>query len=309
MTAARADPSQQFGDLPDQASLGAENLPVDIRDLTFADRYGDDGFGVVVDGGAEPGIYYRQRPHALRRLLGGGRIVRQQCRSDTALRLKQCRRDHRIGGVGDRRIELFAQPRQPDDQFGTTRDQRRNALDTAAIGRQSRRDAVDHVLLLGGELEAGLLQNFTQRGGGFPDLTGLRAWIGHEVPGGKPQFVHPAIDVFGQVANALQPLQLGKRRIDVADSDDAGDAGDHDHGQHQQKTAECKLTDRQRERSYPLDDSGNWHEYRTGSRQSFYIRRNWPQGEHSRNVTATAAQAGWRRSEGDFMVIRPLTDR
>ena len=56
VAAARADLTQQFGDLPDQASLRAENVPVDIGDLTFADRYRDDRVGVMVDGRAKPGI-------------------------------------------------------------------------------------------------------------------------------------------------------------------------------------------------------------------------------------------------------------
>ncbi len=55
-----------------------------------------------------------------------------------------------------------------------------------------------------------------------PTWTGLRAGIGDEIPRGQPQFVHAAVDVLGKVAHALQPLQLGKGRIDVADGDDAG---------------------------------------------------------------------------------------
>ena len=81
-----------------------------------------------------------------------------------------------------------------------------------------------------------------------PTWIDLRARIGHEVAGGQPQFVHPPVDVLGEVADALQPLQLGKGRIDMTDGDDAGDAGDGDDGQHQQKAAEGQLPDRERER-------------------------------------------------------------
>jgi hypothetical protein len=140
---------------------------------------------------------------------------------------------------------LLPQRRQAGDQIGAAGDQPRNALDTVAIGRQPRGDAVDHVLLLGRELQSGLFEDFAERGGGPPDLAGLCAGIGHEVAGGEPQFVHPTIDVLREVADALQPLQLGERRIDMPDGDDAGGAGDHDHRQHQQEAAECQLTDRE----------------------------------------------------------------
>ena len=99
VAAAVADLAQQFGDPLDQASLGAENFLVDIGDLTFADRYGNDRVGVIVDGAAQFGIRDRQRPHALRRLFGGRRIVRQQSDRDPALGLEQDRADRRGPGL------------------------------------------------------------------------------------------------------------------------------------------------------------------------------------------------------------------
>ena len=158
MTAARADFAQEFGDTLDQASLGTEYLLVDIRNLTFADRDGDDRLGIIVDRGAEFCIRYRQHPHALGGPFGGRRIARQQPGGDAALGLKQGRGDNRVRRLGNCCVEFFAQWRQADDQLGAAVDQRRNALDSAVVGRQSRRDAVDHVLLLGSEFEPGLLQ-------------------------------------------------------------------------------------------------------------------------------------------------------
>ena len=60
--------------------------------------------------------------------------------------------------------------------------------------------------------------------GGVADLDRLGAGIGDEIARREPQFVHAAVDVLGEVADALQPLQFGEGRIDVADRDDAGGA-------------------------------------------------------------------------------------
>ncbi len=178
MAAARADLAQQFGDALDQAALGAEHLLVDIGYLPFADRYADDRLGVIVDGQAQLRIRDRHRAHALRCLFGGRRIMRQQRRGDAALGLGQRRGDERIGTAGDGVVEYLAQRRQGDDHFGAAVDQRGNALDAAAVGRQALGDAIDHVLLFGGKLEPGLLQDFAQRGRGFANLDRLGAGVG-----------------------------------------------------------------------------------------------------------------------------------
>ena len=49
-------------------------------------------------------------------------------------------------------------------------------------------------------------------------------------------------------------------------------------GQHQHETAECQLTDRKRERSYPLDDCGNRHEYRDRLRAVRFYTLEWVPG-------------------------------
>ena len=91
------------------------------------------------------------------------------------------------------------------------------------------------------------------------DAGGMRVRIGHVIAGGQPQLVHAAVDLLGQVADALQPLQFGEGGVDMADSDDAGDARHHDHRQYQQEAAKGQLTDRKRERAYPLDNRGKGH--------------------------------------------------
>src|SRR5882757_1362931 len=174
--------------------------------------------------------------------------MRQQRGCDPALALKQARGEDRIGTVGNGSVEFLAQRRQADDQVGTAVDQRRNPLDAAAVGRKPLGDAVDHVLLLGRKLEPGLLQNIAQRGGGLRDLHRLGARVGDEVARRQPQFVHPPVDVLGEVADALQPLQLAKGLVDMADRDDARRPGDDDDGQHEQEAAEGELADRKRER-------------------------------------------------------------
>ena len=210
MTAAGAHFAQQFGNALDQASFGTEHLLVDIGDLTLPDRYADDRLGIAVDGRAKSRIRNRHRPHALRRLFGSGRIVRKQRRSDAALRLRQRRGDRRVGALGHRTVEFLAQRRQRDDQFGAAVDQGGYALNPVAVGRQPLGDAVDHVLLFGGEFQAGLLQHLAERGRGLPDLARLGPGLGDEIARGQPQFVHATVDVLGEVADALQPLQFGK---------------------------------------------------------------------------------------------------
>ncbi len=189
------------------------------------------------------------RAHALRGLFGSRWIARQQRRGDPALGLKQGRRSMGIGRRGDGGVELLAQRRQRDDHFGTAVDQRGNAVDPGSIGRQALGDAVDHLLLLRGKLQPGFLQDLAERSGGLAYLDRLGTRIGHEVPRRQPQFVHAAVDILGEVADALQPLQFHEGRIDMANGDDAGGRGDDDHRQHQHEAAECQLADRQGERS------------------------------------------------------------
>ena len=107
------------------------------------------------------------------------------------------------------------------------------SMPLAVVG-EPLRDAVDHLLLLGGELQPRILQQRAQRRGRLPDLVGGRRRIGHEVARRQPQFVGAAVDFLGDIAEALQVLQFGKGRVDVADGDDAGDARHDDHGQQQQ---------------------------------------------------------------------------
>ena len=64
-------------------------------------------------------------------------------------------------------------------------------------------DAVDHVLLFGRELQPGFFQDLAERGGRFRHLHRLRAGIGDEIARRQPQFVHPAVDILGKVADAL----------------------------------------------------------------------------------------------------------
>ena len=170
----------------------------------------------------------RQRPHALRRLLGG----RSDCAPAAPAAIRLCVSEQAACDRSDRRSRR--PPSSNCSRSGgnaTISSARRaisadDALDAAAIVRQPLGDAVDHVLLLGGEFEPGLLQQLAQRRGGLADLVRLGARIGDEIARGEPQLVHAPVDVLGEVADALQPLQLGKGRVDVADGDDAGHAGD-----------------------------------------------------------------------------------
>ncbi|MBA7471549.1 hypothetical protein ES707_06855 [subsurface metagenome] len=250
MTATRADFAQQLGHTLDKPALGAQHFLVDLGDLPFADRNRNDRLGIGVGGIAQVLILNRHRADALRCHLGSRRVMREQRRRDAALELEEFGGDAGIGAAGDRGIELVAQRRQVCEQVGAARDQRGDPLDAGAIGRKAFGDAVDHVLLLGREFEAGLFQDVAQRRRGFRDLGRLRAGIGDEVARGQPQLVHAAVDILGKVADALQPLQLTKGLVDVPDGDDAGRAGDHDDREHQHEAAERHLADR--ERSHPI---------------------------------------------------------
>ena len=248
MAAPRRDLAQNFGDALDQPPLGAQHLLVDLADLPLANRDRNDRLGIIVDGLAQLRVGDRDRAHVLCGDFGGGRIMRQQRRGDPVLQLEQARRDDGIRAVDNRSIELFAQRRQADDEIGAAIDQRGNPLDPGAVGGQPLGDAVDHVLLLGRKLEPRLLQDVAERVGRLRDLGRLRAGIGDEIARRKPQFVHAPVDVLGEVADALQPLQFAKGLSDVTDGDHARRTGDDDHRQHEQKAAERQLADRERER-------------------------------------------------------------
>ncbi|MGY4416967.1 hypothetical protein ACVWW4_008703 [Bradyrhizobium sp. LB7.1] len=139
MAAPGTDLAQQFGDAPDQPALGSQHLAIDIGDLPFPDRDRNDGPGIIIDGRFQPGIADVHRPHALRRLLGRGRIAREQSERDPALRLRQAGGQLAVGGARDRHIELVAQRRQAGEQLGATINQRRDPLQAAAIGRRAAR--------------------------------------------------------------------------------------------------------------------------------------------------------------------------
>ena len=70
--------------------------------------------------------------------------------------------------------------------------------------------------------------------------------IDDEIARRKPQLVHAAVDLLGEVADVLQPLQFGKGRTDVADGDHARHAGCGDDGQQQQEAAKGQPADRKR---------------------------------------------------------------
>ena len=106
--AVRADLAQELRDALDQATLCAQHLPVDVGDLAFPDRYSNNPLAVVVDRHAELVVRDRHRTHALGRLLGSGRVMRQQRCCDAALRLRQRRGQHRIGTIGHSLVELRA---------------------------------------------------------------------------------------------------------------------------------------------------------------------------------------------------------
>ena len=98
------------------------------------------------------------------------------------------------------------------------------------------------------------------------DPVGLRARIGHEIPRREPKLVGAPVDLLGEIANVLQPLQFGKGRIDMANGDDARHAGRGDDRQNQQKTAKGQLTDRDRKQPSFSRDSGKSHGFEAGSR-------------------------------------------
>ncbi len=275
----RAEFAQQFGHSSDQTAFDAQYFLVELGDLTFRLRDRNNRAGIGIGRGAKRWIVDRERPHALGRLLGAGGIVRQQGRINLVLRPKQTSGSKPVGHRGDRRFEALANGWQRRDQFGAACKQSGNALDSVAVVRQSLRHAVDHVLLLGRELEPRLLQQRTQCRRGLSDPVGSGAGISDDIAGREPQFVHAPVDVLGQVADTLHPLKFGKGLVDVSDGDDAGHAGRRNDGQQQQEAAKGQLTDRKRERAYPLDESGKGHGYRHRLRAvHFYTPESAPRG-------------------------------
>ncbi|MGY4377018.1 hypothetical protein ACVWZ3_004657 [Bradyrhizobium sp. i1.3.6] len=176
-------------------------------------------------------------------------FAREQPECDPALRFRQAGGELAVRRGSDGHVEPVAQRRQAGEQLGAAVDQGRDPLEAIAIGRKALRDPVDHVLLLGRELDAGLPQDVVQCRGRLADLLelGAGAGIGDEIARRKPQLVHAAVDVLGEVADALEPLQLSEGRIDVPDRDHARGRGDDDHRQHQEEAAEGELADGERE--------------------------------------------------------------
>ena len=256
---AGADIAQQVGHPPDLPAFGAEHFTVEIGNLVFGFGHRNDGVGIGSDRFAKRGIADRHFPHALGGPLGSQRIMGQQRLGNLVLRPQQVGGGGRIAHRCDRRLEPLARRRQSRDQLGAARDQRGDAVNALAVIGKTLRDAVDHVLLFGSEFQPGLFQKRAQRRHGLADPGRLRIRIGDEIARRQPQLVDPPVDLLGEVADALHPLQLGKGRVDMADRDDARHAGGGNHGQQQQKAAKGQLTDRQRKRPYPLDDGGKGH--------------------------------------------------
>ena len=73
------DLAQQFRHALDQAALRTQHFLVDIGNLQFAGRYVGDRQRIIVDCRAQVRIRDRQGAHALRRLFGRRRVMRQQC--------------------------------------------------------------------------------------------------------------------------------------------------------------------------------------------------------------------------------------
>jgi hypothetical protein len=289
----RTQGSQQIGDAADLATLGPQHFHVESRNLGFRGGDRTDRVGIGVGCRTKRGIIDRQRPHGLRQLLGARRIARQQRRGDLILCPEQAPGDGPVRHLGDCLLEPLAQGRQRRDLLGAARDQCGNMIDSGAVVRKPLHQAVDHVLLLWRELQPRLLQKRAQRRHRLPDPIGPGAGIGDEIAGRQPQLVHAPLDLLGDIAKALQALQLGKGRTDVADGNDAGDAGHHDHRQQQHETGEGQLTDRKRERPYPSDDGGKGHGF-SGPAPSkpLLYDGNCPLG----NLPAAAPQRRRRRS-------------
>ena len=219
----RAEFAQQFGDAPDQPALGAQHFLVELGDLGFRSRNRGDRVGIGVGCGAQRRIVDRQRAHALRRPLRRIGIVRQKRRVDLVLGPEKAPRDGPVGHRRYCRLEPLAHRRQFLDQIRPARDQGGDALNAFAVVLQPGADAIDHFLLRGREFESGFFQKRRQGGGGLADPVRPGALIGDEIARREPQLVHPPVDLLGEVADILQPLQLGEGRVDVPDRDDLSD--------------------------------------------------------------------------------------
>ena len=171
VAAARADLAQQFGDALDQAAFGAQHLLVDIGDLPLADRDADDRLGIAVDGlrSCGSGIVIA------RMLWAAGSAADGLCASSAeAIRLwvwDSVARYQRIG------LAAIAVSNRSRNGGSATIISARRLISAdirsipLAVGRQPLGDAVDHVLLLGGELQPGLLQDLAERVAASPTWT------------------------------------------------------------------------------------------------------------------------------------------
>ena len=151
-----------------------------------------------------------------------------------------------IGDAIDRRLKTLAQRRHHGDHLGAARDQRGDPFDRFAIILQPVGYAVDHLLLIWRELNAGLLDQRVERRGRFPDPAGLAARIGDDLARRQPQLADLLVDFLGEIVDALQALQLAERGVDFAERQHAGDAGQRDQRQQQQHAAIGQLSDRRR---------------------------------------------------------------
>ena len=180
--------------------------------------------------------------------------MRQQRRGDLVLRLRTGSR--RVAGPALSAIAAsnsLAHRRQRREQLGAARDQARRRARCRRDKLASRWVTPSIMSCCSGASSSRVFfRSSLSSVAASPTRSGLRAGIGDEIARRKPQFVHAAVDLLGEVADVLQPLQLGKGRIDVADGDDAGHAGGGDDRQQQQETAKGQLADRKRERSDPL---------------------------------------------------------
>lgn len=252
----RAEVAQQISDARDQTAFIAEHFAIKPDDLGFRRRELDDVVGIGVDRVAHHGLVNGNAAHLARRFFGRNCIARQQRRGDLALLAQQVCRSVAIGGACDRGVEMFVERRQHPDQLATAIGQRRDLLEPLAIVRQPRDHAVDHVLLVERKLRPRILQQLRERSGRLAHMGGLRIGLGQEVARRKAELVHAAVDLFGEIADPLQPLQLGEGVVQSMDREHADDTGADDDREQKQERAKDDLADRRLRQAQPLQSFG-----------------------------------------------------